>query len=207
MSTKEMINPLIVWQRLRAGNENLDTLPGRREDLTGVRPIAAMFSCSDAGLSPSMVFGPNSGALLDVSNWGHVIDTGVIATLEYAAETLEIPLIVVVGHQDCDAIRTAMRSWNDATVPGGATRAVVEHVFGSIVRRGTGADSVDAVTTAHAVETGLALLERSPIIARRVNAQKCGIVCATAGAADGRLTVHATVGAVGAADGTLLECV
>lgn len=205
MSTNETINPLIVWQRLRAGNEDLDNSSGRREGLSGTRPVAAVFNCSDARLSPSTVFGPGSGALIEVSNWGHVIDTGVIATLEYAVETLEVPLIVVIGHPDCDAIRTAMRSWNDATVPGGATRAVVEHVIGSIVRRGTGTESIDAVTTAHAVETGLALLERSPIIARRVNAQKCGIVCATAGAAGSRLTVHATVGAVGVADGSLLE--
>lgn len=205
MSTNETINPLTVWQRLRAGNEDLDNSSGRREGLAGTRPVAAVFNCPDARLSPSMVFGPGSGALIEVSNWGHVIDTGVIATLEYAVETLEVPLIVVIGHPDCDAIRTAMRSWNDATVPGGATRAVVEHVIGSIVRRGTGTDSIDAVTTAHAVETGLALLERSPIIARRVNAQKCGIVCATVGVADSRLTVHATVGAVGAADGSLLE--
>ena len=205
MSTNETINPLIAWQRLRAGNEDLDNSPGRREGLADTRPVAAVFNCSDAGLSPSRMFGPGSGALIEVSNWGHVIDTGVIATLEYAVETLEVPLIVVIGHPDCDAIRIAMRSWNDATVPGGATRAVVEHVIWSIVRRGTGTDSIDAVTTAHAVETGLALLERSPIIARRVNAQKCGIVCATAGVADSRLTVHATVGAVGAADGSLLE--
>ena len=68
-------------------------------------------------------------------------------------------------------------------------------------------ESADAVAEAHIVETGLALLERSPVIARRVNAQKCGIVCAITNSADGRIRVLATVGAVGEADSSLLECV
>ena len=68
-------------------------------------------------------------------------------------------------------------------------------------------ESADAVAEAHIVETGLALLERSPVIARRVNAQKCGIVCAITNSVDGRVRVLATVGAVGEADGSLLECV
>jgi len=63
------------------------------------------------------------------------------------------------------------------------------------------------VTSAHIAETGLALLERSPAIARRVDAGKCAIVCATTDPADGRIVVHATVGAVGEMDGSLLECV
>ena len=207
MSSSETTNPLIVWQRLRTGNDHLYAPSGRRDEPAGDRQIAAVFGCSDSGLCGQQVFGQCRGSLIDVMNWGHVIDSGVIATLEYAVETREVPLIVVLGHQDCEAIRTAMQSWSDAVLPGGATRTVVEHVIGSIVRRGTEAESADAVAAAHIVETGLALLERSPVIARRVNAQKCGIVCARTNSADGRISVLATVGAVGEPDGSLLECV
>jgi carbonic anhydrase len=145
--------------------------------------------------------------LIDISTWGHVVDSGVIATLEYAVETREVPLIVVLGHHDCHAMRTAMRAWTDAIMPEGATRTVVEHAIGSIVRRGAAADSLEAVTSAHIVETGLALLERSPVIARRVDAGKCAIVCATTNPADGSIVAHGTIGAVGEVDGALLECV
>ena len=207
MSSSETTNPLIVWQRLRTGNDHLHAPSGRRDEPASDRQVAAVFGCSDSGLCGQQVFGQSRGSLIDVMNWGHVIDSGVIATLEYAVESREVPLIVVLGHQDCDAIRTAMQAWSDAVLPGGATRTVVEHVIGSIVRRGTEAESADAVAAAHIVETGLALLERSPVIARRVNAQKCGIVCARTNSADGRISVLATVGAVGEPDGSLLECV
>ncbi len=200
-------DPLIAWQRLRAGNERLYVpVRGHRGGLTE-RPVAAVFRCADAGLASEVAFGQGWGSLIDVSNWGHVIDGGVLATLEYAVTTLEVPLIVVLGHQDCHAMRTAMRAWNDAVLPEGATRTVIEHAIGSIVRRGADADSIETVTSAHIVETGLALLERSPAISRRIDAGQCAIVCATTTSNDGSIEVHATVGAVGEVDGSLLECV
>ena len=104
-------------------------------------------------------------------------------------------------------MRTAMRAWTDAVIPDGAARTMVENAIGSIVRRGAAADSVQTVTAAHVAETGLALLERSVVIARRVDAGNCAIVCATTDSADGRVTVQATIGTVGEVDGTLLECV
>jgi carbonic anhydrase len=203
-----MSDPLIAWQRLRAGNERVATTNGHQHpELIDERPTAVVLRCADAGSASAIIFGQSWGSVIDVSTWGHVIDTGVLATLEYAVATLEVPLIVVLGHHDCHAMRTAMRAWNDAALPEGATRVVVEHAIGSIVRRGAAADSIEAVTSAHIVETGLALLERSPVIARKVDAGQCGIVCVTTRSEGGRLRACATVGAVGEVEGSLLECV
>lgn len=203
-----MNDPLIAWKRLRSGNEQFYVpLGGQRRAVTDEQPLAAVFRCADAAVASETVFGRSWGSLIDISTWGHLIDNGVIASLEYAVEAREVPLIVVLGHHDCHAMRSAMRAWTDADIPDGATRSVVEHALGSIVRRGAAADSIEAVTSAHIAETGLALLERSPVIARRVDAGKCGIICATIDPADGRIVAHATVGAVGEVDGSLLECV
>lgn len=203
-----MSDPLVSWQRLRSGNERF-FMPVRahRGGMIDEQPIAAVFRCADTGVASETVFGQGWGSLIDVSTWGHIVDNGVIATLEYAVETREVPLIVVLGHHDCHAMRTAMRAWTDATMPDGATRTVVEHAIGSIVRRGAAADSLEAVTSAHIVETGLSLLERSPVIARRVDAGQCAIVCATTNPTDGNIVAHGTIGAVGEVDGALLECV
>lgn len=199
-----MSEPLITWQRLRSGNERsaspvLGTTPQQ--------PSAVVFRCADSGFDCRTVFGQDCGSLIDISTWGHVVDNGVLATLEYAVDTLEVPLVVVLGHCDCQALRTAMRAWNDADIPGGATRAMVEQAIGSMLRRGVRADSLEAVTAAHVVETGLGLLERSPAVARRVDAGRCGIVCAGVSPENGRLRAYATVGAVGEVTDSLLECV
>lgn len=203
-----MSDPLITWQRLRAGNERVVVpVRGHRGGLADERPVAAVFRCADAGVASELVLGQSWGSLIEVSTWGHMVDSAVIASLEYAVHTLEVPLIVVLGHHDCGAMRTAMRAWNEADMPTGAARMMVEQAIGSIVRRAASADSVESVACAHIVETGLGLLERSPVIARRVDAGKCGIVCATTNPGDGRLRAYATVGAVGEVSDTLMECV
>ena len=52
----------------------------------------------------------------------------------------------------------------------------------------------------------MSLLERSPVIAQRVDAGRCGIVCATTDH-DGRVRAYGTVGALGDMGDALLECV
>ena len=208
MSTPSIATPLAAWQRLRAGNERFyQPISGHRGGLIAERPTAAVFRCSDAGIAGETVFGQSWGSLIDVSTWGHVIDSGVLATLEYAVSGRDVPLIVVLGHHDCHAMRTAMRAWNEADMPRDATRATVEQTMASIVRRGIKADSVDTVGAAHIVETGLALLERSAVIARRVDAGECAIVCGATEAGSGQIRVYGTIGAVGEVNDSLMECV
>ncbi len=203
-----MSDPLIAWHRLRAGNDRT-TSPTRLVPRSSLRsdgrPTAAVFRCADSGLASEAVFGVDS--LVETSTWGHAVDAGVMSTLEYAVEILEVPLIVVLGHHDCPAMRSALRAWNDAALPEGSTRITIEQVFGSIVRRGARADSVEDLAAAHLVDTGLSLLQRSPAIGRRIDTRRCGIVCATTNPADGRIRTLATVGAVGEPTEALLECV
>lgn len=205
MSTSSTPTPLSAWQRLRAGNERPRAV--RHWEFGDERPIAVVFRCADAGVSPEMVFGQKAGSLIDVSTWGHTVDSGVMGGIELAVDELDVPLIVVLGHHGCGAMREAMRAWNDVDLPKGDSRIMVEQTIGSIVRRGAVADSPESVGSAHIVETGLGLLERSPLIARGVDAGTCGIVCATTSPSEAPIRVHATVGAVGEVADSLMECV
>ncbi|MEW5811329.1 MAG: carbonic anhydrase [Actinomycetota bacterium] len=184
-----------TWQRLKAGVH---------EPTDG--PVAAVFRCADARLSNETVLGQSAGALLDVSTWGHTVDTSVLASLEYAVEVLALPLVVVLGHDDCPAMNAALRAWQQAQLPDGAMRAAVEHALLSVVRRGAAADSVESVTSAHIVETGLELTQRSPVLARKVDRGECGIVCATIAPDTHALRVLATLG-VEDTNGVLVEMV
>lgn len=202
-----MSDPMTAWQQLRAGSE-MSFRPVRVQQQTfhDGSPVAAVFRCCDAEVASEVVFGQSWGSLIDLSTWGHVVDTGVLGTLEHAVEACNVPLIVVLGHHNCSAMQAALRAWDTAEVPDGASRLAIEQALSSIVRRGSAADSVDAVSAAHMVSVGMSLLEKSPLIARRVDAGTCGIVCATTDY-DGKILVYATVGAVGEPGDSLLECV
>lgn len=112
-----MSNPSITWQRLQAGNQRFyATL--RSKQKAGAKdhsPIAVVFRCADADTASEVVLGQSWGSLIDISTWGHVIDTGVLATVEYAVGTLKTPLIVVLGHEHCAAMETALRAWENVS--------------------------------------------------------------------------------------------
>ena len=181
-----------IWQGLRTG---------RLQD--GAGPVAAVFRCADAGISSETLFGQSAGSLVDISTWGHTVDTSVLASIEYAVDALGISLVVVLGHDDCPAMQAALRAWKNAQLPDGAMRSAVENALLSVVRRGAAADCVASVTSAHIIDTATALVQRSPVLARKIDRHEAGIVCATVSPATQRITVHATLGAVRTDDAVL----
>ena len=195
-----MSDPHYTWNLLRDSIGRSDRAQG-----CAPRPVAAVLRCADAGFDAAAFFGQPAGAVIDLSSWGLTVDTGVLAGVDFALDTAEVPLIVVLAHDECAAIRAAVRAWEHAELPDGAMRAAVEGVLMSLVGRGASAESHAHVAAAHAVETGLALLKRSPTLSRRLDEGRCGIVCATYDGAD--LQVHATMGDVREPSAALAECV
>ena len=109
-----------VWNRLLAGNrrfaEGKPAYPNRsveaRKALIDTHePDAAVLSCSDARVSPDIIFDAGIGDLFTVRTAGQVIDNAVIASLEYAVDVLGVRLLVVLGHQNCGAIKQACKEY------------------------------------------------------------------------------------------------
>ena len=105
--------------RLRAGNatfvahpeEALPVTAERRTALAkGQTPFASILSCADSRVPPEIVFHTGLGDLFVVRAAGQVTDKSVLASLEYAAEHLHSPLIVVMGHESCGAVKAAVET-------------------------------------------------------------------------------------------------
>lgn len=203
-----MLNPNSAWQSLQAGNQNFYTAVRNRQAATSTRPpIAAVFRSADSDLPSQVVFGQGARSIIDISNWGHVIDTGVLATLEYAVGTLKTPLIVVLGHTDCAAMQTALDAWKNVNFPEGASRAVVEQAISSLARKEIRIDSADDLAAAHVAHIGVSLLHKSPVVADAVDRGRCGIVCAVLDRETGRLRVCGAIGDISENQKPLLEVV
>ena len=74
-------------------------------------PEAAVLSCSDARVSPDIIFDSGLGDLFTVRKAGQIIDEAVLASLEYAVTVLGVRLLVVLGHQNCGAIKQASKDY------------------------------------------------------------------------------------------------
>ncbi len=77
----------------------------------GQHPRAMVIACSDARVTPKMLFGAGPGELFMLRNIANIIppyhqtEIGVVSALEFAILHLEVPHIIVLGHTDCGGIR------------------------------------------------------------------------------------------------------
>jgi carbonic anhydrase len=105
-----------AWLRLKQGNarfvadklETKDLGKQRRQALAqGQAPFAVVWSCADSRVPPELVFNQGLGDLFVLRVAGNISDPFVLGSIEYALEHLRVPLIVVLGHEDCGAVKAA----------------------------------------------------------------------------------------------------
>ena len=75
---------------------------------SGQSPHCAVLACADSRVPPEIIFDQGLGDIFDVRVAGNVADDDETASLEYAAEHLHVPLVVVIGHTHCGAVTAAM---------------------------------------------------------------------------------------------------
>jgi carbonic anhydrase len=74
----------------------------------GQHPLAAVLGCADSRVPVELLFDTGFGDLFVVRNAGTMSTTAAIASLEYAVGHLDVPLIVVLGHEACGAVSAAL---------------------------------------------------------------------------------------------------
>jgi carbonic anhydrase len=82
---------------------------------SGQSPHCAILTCADSRLPPEIIFDKGLGDIFDVRVAGNVAGDDETASLEYAAEHLHVPLVVVMGHMQCGAVSAALEG---GTLPG-----------------------------------------------------------------------------------------
>jgi len=145
----------------------------RREKLTkGQKPFAVILGCSDSRVSPEVLFDKNLGEIFVVRTAGHVVDASAIASLEYAVEHLGAPLLMVLGHEQCGAVKAAVELEGQAH---GHIGELLGKIAPSIARAreqgAPAADFLETVTDLHIQEVIRQVLDLSPIIREAVAAE------------------------------------
>lgn len=80
----------------------------RSELIAGQHPFAVVVGCSDSRIPPEIIFDQGLGDIFVVRTAGQVLDNASLGSIEYAVEHLEVPLVVVLGHDDCGAVNAAV---------------------------------------------------------------------------------------------------
>ncbi|MFJ4253161.1 carbonic anhydrase [Microbacterium sp. NPDC090003] len=205
------LTPAAAWKQMRDGNRrfvneeprhpNQDVT--RRKGLTEAQnPVATLFGCSDSRLAAEIIFDLGLGDLFVVRNAGQVIGESIVASLEYAVAVLNVPLIVVLAHDSCGAVRAAIdgTAIDAAPVPPHIWKLIAPIVPAArkvlAESGGTTVAEIDAelVGQEHLRNTVADLLQSSEIISTAVEEGRLGIVGANYRLAEGTAVPVITVG-------------
>jgi len=199
-----VVTPADAWRTLLAGNarfadghlheQHLDR--ARRAELAGQqRPFALVFGCGDSRVAAEFVFDQGLGHLFVVRTAGHVVDSGVLGSVEFGVDILGIPLVVVLGHDSCGAVAATVAAVETGQLPAGFVRDIVERVTPSVLAaQRQGRTSADEAGAEHVRQTVRLLVDRSAALAAAVGEGRCAVVGLVYRLVEGRVNVVETRG-------------
>ncbi|MDO5635366.1 MAG: carbonic anhydrase [Micrococcus sp.] len=191
----ERLTPGASYQLLMEGNQRFVAgTPGhpnqeaehRSSLMDGQWPKAVIFGCSDSRLAAEIIFDVGLGDVFVIRTAGQVIDDAVLGSLEYSVDVLKIPLVVVLGHDSCGAVKAASDAYDSGEMPPGFIRSLVERITPSVLaaRRG-GVNDVNETVSEHVNQTCHRIVESSRTLYRAVRDGHVAVVGLTYSLADG----------------------
>jgi carbonic anhydrase len=174
-SAEEALRDLIRGNE-RFSKGQVTALRRRPEDFRalaeGQYPEAVIVSCADSRVAPEILFDVGVGDIFVIRVAGNVVGgagVSVKGSIEYAIAELHVPLIVVLGHSGCGAVKSAIKHLDDKDSLPGAIDGLVALVKPAVIKsRGTPGDPLDNAIRTN-VELGVERLRGlEPILAPRV---------------------------------------
>jgi carbonic anhydrase len=174
---ENVMTPDAALERLVAGNARyvagqstpLNFSNDRAALVSGQNPYASILSCSDSRVGPEFCFDEQRGDLFVARVAGNYLTTDFVATLEYAAAVLHTPLIMVLGHESCGAVRAAIDSVDNNTQLPGHIQSMAS-ALGPAVRaaKGMPGDRFENVVRMNVIRNVDKLRKQPPILSRLV---------------------------------------
>ena len=183
------LSPDEALAALKSGNEryvsnpqlcSVDLAASRSAVAAHQAPWASIISCADSRVPPELVFGGHGvGELFVARNAGNLVDTATLGTVEYGAAVLGSPLIVVLAHTSCGAVKAACDVvTKNATYPGAIGPMIEPIVPAALAVRGDPGDFVNNAAKESARRTAARLTAASTLISGLAGSGKLKIAAA-----------------------------
>lgn len=91
-------------ENLSVNHDHLELINQTRE---GQYPFAVILSCMDSRTSVELIFDQGLGDLFSIRIAGNIVNNDILASLEYALKYVGAKVLMVLGHTECGAIKSA----------------------------------------------------------------------------------------------------
>ncbi|MGI5430775.1 carbonic anhydrase [Streptomyces sp. CA-179760] len=162
------------WRACRERHPH-ESLEIRRTLATAQHPFAVVLGCIDSRVPPELVFDQGLGDLMTVRTAGEVLDEAVLGSVAYGVLELGIPLVVVLGHQSCGAVRAAVEAEQSGSHLPAHIQYLADQIGPAIDHSKEGDARIDATVDAN-VSLVRSKLEAEPDLATRIATGKLAIV-------------------------------
>jgi carbonic anhydrase len=189
------IRPQDALGLLRAGNDRfarnasapVSLSINRRQDVQAAQhPFATVLSCADSQVPPEFIFNTGLGDLFVIRTAGQVIDHAVLATAEHGVDQLNIPLLVVMGHESCDIVKRASEA--KAPYDSASAEFLIKAIQSAKKPSAADRDATRALMLANVEQVINDVLTRSPRLRRAVDDGRMQVVGAYYEHVTGRVT-------------------
>jgi len=192
VSAQANLSPDGALQELLAGNQRFaaNQLTSIDHDLTMLKehtvdkqePFAAVLSCADSRVPVELVFDQTIGHIFVTRVAGNIVTPEIIASLEYGVAVLGVKALLVLGHNNCGAVKATMKA---ETVPGQIS-TLYAHIRPAVEQSG---GNVEKAIEANAkIQAGL-LRTSSTVIRDAVKAGKLKVEAGIYDLASGKVTL------------------
>jgi carbonic anhydrase len=182
------IPPSAALQQLMDGNARYvrnqvdikDFSAGRAARAQAQYPIAAILSCADSRVAPEFIFDREPGELFVCRVAGNYMNVDILASLEYGVEVLGAPLIMVLGHTNCGAVKAVLQYEKDRKPLPGHLQMLLDAVSPGVaeaIRQGP-ADQLNHAIEANVRHNAQRLRQAHPVIAKAVDEKRVEVVSA-----------------------------
>jgi len=146
----------------------------------GQYPIAAIISCADSRVAPEILFDQGIGDLFIIRIAGNYVDgagPAVKGSVEYSVAVLNVPLIAVLGHSQCGAVKSAIQHLHDHNALPGAINDLVKQLKPAVLEsEGKPGDLLENAIEAN-VRRGVAKLNTlEPVVGPAVKSGRIKVV-------------------------------
>jgi carbonic anhydrase len=175
-------------QNLAAHRNLLDQVNDTRE---GQFPFATILSCIDSRTSSELVFDQGLGDIFSIRIAGNVVNDDVLGSMEFSCAVAGSKLLVVLGHSDCGAVKGAcdhVQLGNLSTLLNRIQPALYLERTIKEDRTSKNPVFVERVSEIHVRRSLEAILERSPVLRKLIEAGKVGLIGAVYSLETGRVT-------------------
>jgi len=194
ISADEALEKLLEGNRRyveqRMTGQKLCDVSAREGLAKGQHPYAIILSCSDSRVPPEIIFDKGLGEVFVVRVAGNIPDPVVLGSVEYAAEHLGSPLVMVLGHERCGAVTAAVDAKGK---PEGNIGAIIKTIAPAVKqarKEFKGTDKSGLVETAiddNAKLVAANLTKQSSVLKHMVKEGKLKIVAAKYDLDDGQV--------------------